>query len=106
MNKHFSCKLALSFFILLIFTGCEQSQQASQNAKSEASKFTIAANQKFADNLDLDHQQDFEDARRGMVAEAPNDSVIAASGIQIWDGAAYDFIQGEAPDTVNPSLWR
>ena len=106
MNKHFSCKLALSFFILLIFTGCEQSQQASQTAKSEASKFTIAANQKFADNLDLDHQQDFEDARRGMVAEAPNDSVTAASGIQIWDGAAYDFIQGEAPDTVNPSLWR
>ncbi len=24
----------------------------------------------------------------------------------VWDNDAYAFIRGEAPDTVNPSLWR
>lgn len=99
-------KTILGLFTLLILMGCEQSKQPSKELKSVASTFTIASNRQFADELDLDHQQDFEDARRGMVAAAPNESVTAASGVQVWDGAAYDFIQGDAPDTVNPSLWR
>ncbi|MEJ6773765.1 MAG: hypothetical protein QNK52_05865 [Porticoccaceae bacterium] len=64
MNKNLSRKVVLSLAALFLVSGCDQSQQASPTVKSEASKFTIAANQKFADNLDLDHQQDFEDARR------------------------------------------
>ena len=24
----------------------------------------------------------------------------------LWDNSTYDFLEGEAPDTVNPSLWR
>lgn len=106
MNLNVSRKTILGLSTLLILMGCEQSQQPSEEVKSAASAFTIASNRKFADELDLDHQQDFEDARRGMVAAAPNESVTAASGVQVWDGAAYDFIQGDAPDTVNPSLWR
>jgi alkyl sulfatase BDS1-like metallo-beta-lactamase superfamily hydrolase len=99
-------KTILGLFTLLILMGCGQSKQPSKELKQAASTFTIASNRQFADELDLDHQQDFEDARRGMVAAAPNESVTAASGVQVWDGAAYDFIQGDAPDTVNPSLWR
>ena len=106
MNLNVSRKTILGLSTLLILMGCEQSQQPSEEVKSAASAFTIASNRQFADELDLDHQQDFEDARRGMVAAAPNESVTAASGVQVWDGAAYDFIQGDAPDTVNPSLWR
>ena len=106
MGANISSKIGLSLFILAAFSGCEKSPEEPANRESTATDFTIASNQQFADSLQLDHQQDFEDARRGMVAEAPNDSVTAASGVQIWDGAAYDFIQGEAPETVNPSLWR
>jgi alkyl sulfatase BDS1-like metallo-beta-lactamase superfamily hydrolase len=106
MDLNVCRKTTLGLFTLLVLMGCEQSQQPSEELKSAASAFTIASNRQFADELDLDHQQDFEDARRGMVAAAPNESVTAASGVQVWDGAAYDFIQGDAPDTVNPSLWR
>ena len=28
------------------------------------------------------------------------------AGAVIWDSAGYDFVQGDAPETVNPSLWR
>ena len=106
MDLNVCRKTTLGLFTLLVLMGCEQSQQPSEELKSAASAFTIASNRQFADELDLDHQQDFEDARRGMIAAAPNESVTAASGVQVWDGAAYDFIQGDAPDTVNPSLWR
>ncbi len=52
---------------------------------------------------------DFELAKKGFIAELPNGGVVKNAGGQVvWDASAYDFIrQGEdAPDTVNPSLWR
>ena len=29
-----------------------------------------------------------------------------ADGRIVWDNDSYKFLAGEAPDTVNPSLWR
>ncbi len=49
--------------------------------------------------------QDFEDARRGFIA-ALEPGVVHADGRVVWDGDAYGFLTGDAPDTVNPSLWR
>ena len=100
--------LASLFAIFALTTGCDQPKNSivTDSAHTGASEFTIASNKTFADNLDLDNQQDFKDARRGMIAEAPNTALISKSGVQVWDAGAYDFIQGEAPDTVNPSLWR
>jgi len=100
--------LASLFAIFALTTGCDQPKNSivTDSAHTGASEFTIASNKTFADNLDLDNQQDFKDARRGMIAEAPNTALISKSGVQVWDAGAYDFIRGEAPDTVNPSLWR
>jgi alkyl sulfatase BDS1-like metallo-beta-lactamase superfamily hydrolase len=100
--------LASLFAIFALTTGCDQPKNSivTDSAHTGASEFTIASNKTFADNLDLDNQQDFKDARRGMIAEAPNTALISKGGVQVWDAGAYDFIQGEAPDTVNPSLWR
>ena len=101
--RHF--KLIMGIFVVTLLAGCGQPHQSSR-IESDASKYTIASNQQFADNLNIDHQQDFEDARRGMVAAAPNETMVSTTGVKIWDAAAYDFVQGEAPETVNPSLWR
>src|SRR5262245_19130030 len=49
--------------------------------------------------------QDFEDARRGLIA-ALDGAVSAGDGRVVWDNSSYDFLEGECPDTVNPSLWR
>lgn len=57
------------------------------------------------DRLPFHDTQDFEDARRGLVAP-PAGPVTAADGRVVWDGSTYDFLEGECPDTVNPSLWR
>lgn len=45
------------------------------------------------------------EARRGFVAR-PSGQIKAADGSVIWDFADYDFVRGDAPATVNPSLWR
>ena len=49
--------------------------------------------------------QDFEDARRGFLA-ALEPGVVHADGRVVWDNDAYAFLAGDAPETVNPSLWR
>ena len=71
-----------------------------------ATAATIAANRAVAQSLDLADPRDFEDATRGLIA-APDALVVEAPrGRPAWDMPSYAFIEGEAPDTVNPSLWR
>jgi len=49
---------------------------------------------------------DQAEARRGLVAEL-DPPVIAGKGDRpAWELESYDFLEGEAPDTAHPSLWR
>jgi alkyl sulfatase BDS1-like metallo-beta-lactamase superfamily hydrolase len=66
---------------------------------------TLQANAQFAQELRLDDPQDFEDARRGLVAR-PEGRILGADGSALIDFDAFKFVQGQAPATVNPSLWR
>ncbi len=95
---------------VLVLGSCDNSVK-QDNTQSLASEFTVASNKKVADALGLDkpdveNHQDFQDATRGLVAAAPVDIISNSHGKRIWDASAYDFIQGQAPETVNPSLWR
>ncbi|MBS1839199.1 MAG: MBL fold metallo-hydrolase [Actinobacteria bacterium] len=49
---------------------------------------------------------DFELAERGRVARGRDRQIHGAAGGVVWDLDAWDFLDGDAPDTVNPSLWR
>jgi alkyl sulfatase BDS1-like metallo-beta-lactamase superfamily hydrolase len=55
--------------------------------------------------LPFSDTRDFEDANRGLIAPI-EEPVLAADGTVLWDNSTYDFLAGEAPDTVHPSLWR
>jgi alkyl sulfatase BDS1-like metallo-beta-lactamase superfamily hydrolase len=60
-----------------------------------------------AATLPFHDTQDFDDATRGFVGKSSVRQVTAADGRVVWDLDAYEFMRGaEAPDTVNPSLWR
>ncbi|MBT9499672.1 MAG: MBL fold metallo-hydrolase [Burkholderiaceae bacterium] len=74
-------------------------------AASEAATSTLAANAQMAKDLPLADQQDFEDARRGFIAR-PGGKVLGPDGEVLIDFDAFKFVEGQAPDTVNPSLWR
>ena len=42
---------------------------------------------------------------RGFLAKL-EDPILNEDGSTSWDVNRFDFIAGDAPDTVNPSLWR
>ena len=48
---------------------------------------------------------DFENARRGLIVAASG-QITADAGHVAWDFDRWSFLDGDAPDTVNPSLWR
>ena len=56
--------------------------------------------------LDFDDRTDFENADRGLIDTLDPCVVKDADGQVVWDMEAYAFLDGECPDTVNPSLWR
>ncbi len=72
-----------------------------------ASNHTVSANRKVLDELPFADQTDFENARRGFIADSPNRVIMNPDGSPAFDLDAYGFVRdAPAPDTVNPSLWR
>ena len=72
-----------------------------------ASNTTIRANQAVYTQLDFTDQQSFADASRGFIATLspmtiPHDRLKRPA----YDLEACSFLKDDAPDTVNPSLWR
>ena len=71
-----------------------------------ATEATKAANAKVAAELPIADQTDFENASRGFLAKIEADKILNEDGSVAWDSRQFDFIDGAAPATVNPSLWR
>ncbi|SAL11035.1 beta-lactamase domain-containing protein [Caballeronia peredens] len=80
-------------------------------APKPATRATLDINQQYANFLSFADTQDFEDARRGLIATLPEPVVIKGQGdIPAWNLQQFAFVSGgpenNAPPTVNPSLWR
>lgn len=110
MKRSISAIDVLLLASVFLLSSCDNPVKRSDR-QAVASEFTVASNKKVADALGLDRpdvesHQDFQDATRGLVAAAPKNIITNSHGKKVWDASAYDFIQGRAPDTVNPSLWR
>jgi alkyl sulfatase BDS1-like metallo-beta-lactamase superfamily hydrolase len=78
----------------------------AQPMAKEATAATIAAQQQAAAALPAEDGQDFEFAMRGFIATWPDPVIQQANGKTAFDLAGNDFIEGSAPATVNPALWR
>ncbi len=91
--------------LLVLLAGCGQNTGVGGTA-GDAMPATLQANEQMAAELELDDPQDFEDARRGLIAR-PEGKILSADGSTVLiDFDAYKFVDGKAPPTVNPSLWR
>jgi len=53
-----------------------------------------------------DDRKDFEFAERGFIATRKDPKIMRSDGRVAFDLSAYGFLDGTAPDSVNPSLWR
>ncbi len=65
-----------------------------------------AANRAHTASLPFADTRDFDDADRGFIAAMEPCVVTAADGRVVWDNDSYNFLDGDAPDSVHPSLWR
>ena len=57
-------------------------------------------------SLPFDDTRDFDDADRGFLGALQPCVITAPDGRVVWDNDLYDFLGGEAPPSVHPSLWR
>lgn len=100
------------FTVVLALTGCgsgPDDSAVSESGHTAPADSTRAANEAVLEQRPFANREDFENARRGLIAQAPELVVPGAGGGDIWNMPAYDFIDGEgknAPASVNPSLWR
>ncbi len=82
-----------------------------EQGRNPATEHTIAAQRSFADTLPPDNPVDFERVKKGFIATRAetvilNESEAADWAPIAWDTSNWAFVDGDAPDSVNPSLWR
>ena len=95
----------LAWLAALAVVGNATGQTPGLSAKP-ASPHTAAANNAIAPPRDIVGKQEYEDATRGFVGRLDNPEIRDADGNVVWDGDKQAFLKGDAPATVNPSLWQ
>ncbi len=73
-----------------------------------ASEATVVANRAVFEKLPFEDERDFEEASRGFIAPLADGPVTGEDGTFVFDPERLAFTRGreDAPETVNPSLWR
>jgi len=99
MRPTFHTLIALT---LVSLAGCDKPPSV---ASGEATPATAAVIEASIKGLDLNDTRDMEDAQRGLIAR-PTGQILGSDGSVLIDFDAFRFVEGKAPATVNPSLWR
>ena len=89
----------------LLAGACSPVPDAPGSGTGKVSGFVEKINVQLAKSQDFSDPASFSDARRGFIA-APNGQVKDETGRVIWDYDSFAFLQGEAPASVHPALWR
>lgn len=97
-------RAGLTAFIVLCGGHTAVLAQGVQPGEAESS--TRAANEAVRGALNFADRVDFEQARRGFIAAIPDGHIAGSRPFPTWSMRPYAFLDGEAPPTVNPSLWR
>lgn len=72
-----------------------------------AEETTIKKNQAWYSLLDFDDRAEYDNASKGLIAAPEKLELKDKDGKVVWSQSAYGFLEGkDAPNTVNPSLWR
>jgi alkyl sulfatase BDS1-like metallo-beta-lactamase superfamily hydrolase len=99
---------AIPVLAAIVIAMVQLAPTVSAQTPKDATAATRQANDKLRNYLDFTDQRDFDDARRGFIADLPSPVIKGANGNVVIDLSQYDFLKSasSAPATVNPSLWR
>ena len=71
-----------------------------------ATTITAEANAEWYEKLDFSDRREFANAERGWLDNAEGRIIDGDDNRSVWDLRSYGDLNRDAPDTVNPSLWR
>lgn len=91
------------FFIAICLCATSYAQDIK---KTPASSYTKNTNETVKSYLPFSNTQDFEDAKRGFIGTVAEREIRNPDGSLAFSIKGWDFLDNEAPETVNPSLWR
>ncbi|PIL59397.1 alkyl/aryl-sulfatase, partial [Acinetobacter baumannii] len=74
-------------------------------ANTVVEKAVIESNNTYKAKYNLEDMTEFNQAQKGFIAK-PTGQIKSEKGNVIWDFDAFSFLQDQAPNTVNPTLWR
>ena len=72
----------------------------------EATAITAEKNAAWYEALDFSDRREFANAERGWLDNAEGRIIDGDDNRSVWDLQSYGDLNRDAPDTVNPSLWR
>ena len=72
----------------------------------EATAITAEKNAEWYEKLDFSDRREFANAERGWLDNAEGKIIDGEDNKSAWDLQSYGDLDRDAPDTVNPSLWR
>ena len=90
----------------LFAAGCATGPGGVDMNPKPATPATVRANQAMQATVASFDPRDVEAASRGRVAKLVDPVIKGADGRTVWDSRKWDFLSGDAPPSVNPSLWR
>ncbi|HDC4612362.1 TPA: MBL fold metallo-hydrolase [Enterobacter cloacae] len=90
----------------LMLTLAASAQACATSVAPSASAYTREHNAAMYQQLNFNDKRDIEDAKRGFIATINPLLIKNDNGKTVVNLENWSFLKDEAPDTVNPSLWR
>jgi len=120
-----SLSLLTAIFLLFLLGSCNQSNLKPATTDSAAapvagakghfdkkgldpSSFTVAKWEELKSTLPFEDKRDFDEAKKGFIAEPSYRKIMADAGTVAWNIGQYDFLLEEGKDfkSIHPSLQR
>lgn len=96
----------LAYVLLFASSTSVAAQDKNDMSPKPASTATRAAQEKTSATLPVENGTDAKLAARGFIATRSDPIIRDEDGKPVWNLDAYGWMDGEAPSSVNPSLWR
>ena len=82
------------------------SDPSKPGTTQDATSCTAEKNAEWYSKLDFSDRREFANAERGLLDDQEGRVIYNDDGSTAWDLQSYGDLDCDAPDTVNPSLWR
>ena len=98
--------------LCMLSLGCNNTAADNKSGENTSSKIntasdtTIKSNEAVQDYLPFENKEDYAAAKKGFKTTTKEPQIKDENGNVVYDISVFDFIEGETPETVNPSLWR